>query len=112
MVLVQRVSNMQPAVLLRSALFVPGTRPEFLTKAEAAKPDAIILDLEDSVPPQAKDQARSSVAAALRVRSDRLTLVRINNPQGGMVEADVGALAPHVSQVIVLPKLESVEHVG
>src|SRR4051794_37122841 len=112
MVLVQRVSNMQPAVLLRSALFVPGTRPEFLPKAEAAKPDAIILDLEDSVPPQAKGHARSSVAAALQARSDRLTLVRINHPQGGMVEADVGALAPHVSQVIVLPKLESVEHVG
>ena len=103
---------MQALTILRSVLFVPGTRPEFLPKAEAAKPDAIILDLEDSVPPQAKDQARSVVAAALRARKGSLTLLRINHPQGGMIDADVAALAPHASQTILLPKVESGEDVA
>src|SRR5271156_5222293 len=67
--------NMDSFPILRSLLFVPGSRPEFLPKAEAAKPDAIILDLEDSVPVHAKDQARRVVAKALRERADRLTAV-------------------------------------
>lgn len=103
---------MTPITVLRSALFVPGTRPEFLSKAEAAKPDAVVLDLEDSVPPLAKQKARSVVATALRARPDRLTLVRINHPQAGMVEEDIAALAPYASQAIVLPKVESVEDVA
>jgi len=97
--------------ILRSLLFVPGSRPEFLPKAEAAKPDAIILDLEDSVPVHAKDQARRVVAKALRERADRLTAVRINHPALGMIDADVAALAPHASQLVLLSKVNSIEDV-
>lgn len=102
---------MTPATTLRSALFVPGTRVEVLPKADAAKPDAVILDLEDAVPVQGKAVARVSVAAALRARTDRLTLVRINHPSQNMVEDDVASLAPHDLQAIVLPKVESVADV-
>lgn len=103
---------MKTTAPLRSALFVPGTRLEILPKAEAAKPDVIILDLEDSVPPQGKEQARLDVAAALRNRSDRLTIVRINHPGLGMIEQDVAALAPHAAQVLMLPKVDASECVA
>ena len=46
----------------RSYLFVPGNRPERFDKALASGADTIILDLEDAVPPDAKDGARDSVA--------------------------------------------------
>ena len=47
---------------LRSLLFVPGDRPERFAKAAESGADAIILDLEDSVAPAAKDKARAAVA--------------------------------------------------
>ena len=99
---------MKPASILRSALFVPGTRLEILPKADAAMPDAVILDLEDAVPVQGKAKAREAVAAALRTRADRLTFVRINHPAHNMVDEDVAILAPHGSQAVILPKLEAV----
>lgn len=99
---------MKPAPILRSALFVPGSRLEVLPKADAAKPDAVILDLEDAVPLQGKATAREAVTAALRTRADRLTLVRINHPAHNMLEEDVATLAPRGSQAVILPKLESV----
>lgn len=102
---------MRPSTILRSALFVPGTRLEILPKADAVKPDAVILDLEDAVPMQAKAGARTAIAAALRTRTDRLTLIRINHPAHNMVEDDIAALAAHGSQAIVLPKVESVSDV-
>lgn len=96
--------NFLPVV--RSILFVPGIRPEFIAKAAAAGPDALVLDLEDSVAHDAKDAARSHVAEALRLRGDRLTLIRVNHPQLGMLEQDLSVLAPHALQAIVLPKVE------
>src|SRR5258708_13468558 len=93
--------------ILRSLLFVPGSRPELLHKAEASGPDAIVLDLEDSVPPDAKIQARAAVTDALRQRAGRLTFIRINHPTLGMLEQDVITLAAHGSQVVMLPKVES-----
>src|SRR4051794_34463536 len=50
---------------LRSLLFVPGDRPERMEKALGLGADALILDLEDSVAPPAKPQARREVAAFL-----------------------------------------------
>lgn len=96
--------NFLPVV--RSILFVPGIRPEFIAKAAAAGPDALVLDLEDSVAHDAKDAARKHVAEALRLRGDRLTLIRVNHPQLGMLEQDLSVLAPHALQAIVLPKVE------
>jgi citrate lyase subunit beta/citryl-CoA lyase len=92
---------------VRSILFVPGIRPEFIPKALSAEADALVLDLEDSVSHHAKTQAREHVSHALRQASDRLTLVRINHPSCGMLEDDLAVLAPHPLQMIVLPKVES-----
>jgi citrate lyase beta subunit len=52
----------------RSLLFVPGNRPERFAKALAAGADAVCIDLEDAVPPDAKDQARAAVMAWLERR--------------------------------------------
>ena len=97
--------------VVRSILFVPGIRPEFIAKAEVVRPDALVLDLEDSVAHDAKDAARKHVAEALRVRGDRLTLIRVNHPQLGMLEQDLSVLAPHAMQAIVLPKVEQASEV-
>jgi citrate lyase subunit beta/citryl-CoA lyase len=51
----------------RSWLFVPGDTPAKIEKAGGVPADALILDLEDSVAPGRKAEARDYVAAALRV---------------------------------------------
>lgn len=102
---------MESIVPLRSLLFVPGARPDFLGKAEAARPDAIVLDLEDSVPIQGKGEARAFVGATLQGRTERLTFIRINHPKLGMIEDDLAVLAPHRFQSIIVPKVESVDAV-
>ena len=50
---------------LRSLLFVPGNRERFLAKLEALRPDAAILDLEDSIPPSEKATASGSLTLAV-----------------------------------------------
>ena len=49
----------------RTLLFAPGSRIELLTKAQLGAADAMIFDLEDSVPLNAKDEARKNVQQAL-----------------------------------------------
>jgi citrate lyase subunit beta/citryl-CoA lyase len=97
--------------ILRSVLFVPGSRIEILSKAEAAGPDAVVLDLEDSVATHTKDQARRNVAAALRQRADCLTIIRFNHPDLRMLEHDVSVLAAHSAQLVLVPKVASVDDV-
>ena len=91
---------------LRSFLFVPGTRTNLLPKALATGADAIILDLEDSVPPAQKDQARRSVAVELAQSPERLTFLRINHPRLGHLDQDLAVLAPHGAQAVMVPKVE------
>jgi len=63
-------------MLPRSYLFVPGNRPERFEKALASGADAVIVDLEDAVPPDQKDAARRSVSAWLAAAKP--VVVRIN----------------------------------
>ena len=53
----------------RSVLFVPGNRPELAAKAPRSAPDAVVLDLEDAVPPAAKAAARADVPRGRRPSS-------------------------------------------
>jgi citrate lyase subunit beta/citryl-CoA lyase len=100
----------QPPV--RSILFAPGCRPELFGKAADSGADAIALDLEDSVPTEAKPEARAAVAAWLSTAADRLTLVRINHPARGGLDADLSILAPHANQAVMAPKIERPEDIG
>ena len=78
---------------LRSLLFVPGDRPERFAKAAESGADAIILDLEDSVAPAAKDKARAVVAdyLAAPLSGPVRRLVRINPVDGGTLAEDLAA---------------------
>jgi malyl-CoA/(S)-citramalyl-CoA lyase len=69
-----------PFRLMRSMLFVPAARPEMLRKAAASDADAVCLDLEDSVAPDAKPAARAHAIEALRELDfgRRVRILRIN----------------------------------
>jgi len=91
----------------RSRLYLPGTQAKLMLNAGIHKPDAIILDLEDSVSPAEKDAARLIVRNALRTLdffgSERM--VRIN--QGKMGLKDLEAIVPHNVHLILVPKVEN-----
>lgn len=89
---------------LRSLLFVPGDRPERFEKALASGTDALILDLEDSVVPAKKPEARAAVAAFLQSAHDAHIFVRVN-PLGSEWNAGDCDIA-RAANGAVLPKAE------
>src|SRR6202043_1326504 len=89
---------------VRSMLLVPGIRRDFLQKAPNAGADALVLDLEDSVPAAAKSEARAVVASALAQSAGNLTFIRFNHPSVGTLDNDLTVLAPHENQAIMLSK--------
>lgn len=98
--------------LRRTRLYVPGNTPRFFHNAALRHPDAVILDLEDSVAPEEKDAARILVRNALRAVSFQGAekMVRINAPPVGL--DDVRALAAHGVHAFVLPKIEDPDAVA
>src|SRR5690349_5949643 len=89
-------------------LFCPADRPERFAKAAAAA-DVVILDLEDGVGPDTKDEARRAVQATLL--DPERTIVRVN-PAGTDDHArDVEALAGTPYSTVMLAKTESAEQV-
>lgn len=90
---------------LRSLLFVPGDRPDRMLKAVRSSADAVILDLEDSVAPARKAEARAALKGFLaNDSSPTLTFVRINSLDSGLARADIDALVDHRPDGLVLPK--------
>ena len=98
--------------MFRSMLFVPATNDKFIAKAAERGADAIILDLEDSIPPAQKANARAALADAIpRCRSERGEVwVRVNRPFRTCVD-DLIAAVHGGADGIMLPKAESGEHV-
>lgn len=91
---------------LRSLLFVPGDRPDRMEKALGAVADALILDLEDSVIPAAKPEARHKVAHFLGANRGARLWVRINPLGGAEADKDLIAILHDHPDGIVLPKAE------
>lgn len=91
---------------LRSLLFVPGDRPDRMEKALAAGADAVILDLEDSVVPANKPEARRAVADFLIGHQTAPLWVRINPLGGPEADKDLAAIVAGRPDGIVLPKAE------
>lgn len=93
---------------LRSLLFIPGDSEKKLGKADAAGADALILDLEDSVSPVNKPQARAMVRDFLlaRPREQRASelWVRINPLDTSLALIDLAAVAAAAPNGIMLPK--------
>lgn len=89
----------------RSWLFVPASRPERIAKARNSGAHAVIVDLEDAVPPDDKPAARAAAAAALAAGAP--LLVRINAAGTPWFEDDVRMVAAASGIAgIVLPKAE------
>jgi citrate lyase subunit beta/citryl-CoA lyase len=97
--------------LRRSRLYLPGNEPKFMVNAGLHHPDAVILDLEDSVHPAEKDAARLLVRNALRC-IDFLTaerMVRINQIPLGLEDLEI--IIPEAPDLILIPKTEEPGHV-
>lgn len=96
----------------RSLLFVPGDRPDRFAKAGASDADAIVLDLEDAVAPDAKPQAREHVGGWLRghAAAHVTAVVRINAAGTDAHEDDVAA-ARRLGRPVMLPKAEDPAHI-
>ena len=91
----------------RSRLYLPGTQAKLMLNAGIHQPDAIILDLEDSVAPSEKNSARIIVRNALRTLDffGAERMVRIN--QGNLGLKDLEAIVPHNVHLILVPKVEN-----
>jgi citrate lyase subunit beta/citryl-CoA lyase len=94
----------------RSCLTVPGDDERKLAKAAALEPDEVILDLEDAVAAERKDEARDTVARALREHEWRAGTVAVRVNRGSAEDLElVRELKP---DVVVLPKVESAEELA
>ncbi len=92
----------------RSVLYMPGANERALDKARGLDADALILDLEDAVAPDAKAQARERVAQALRQGGygRRECVVRVNALDTPWGRDDVRAIAGAGADAVLLPKVE------
>jgi len=96
-----------PQRLARSYLFVPGNRPDRFDKAVRSAADAVIVDLEDAVPPADKSAARAALAGWLTPSSR--VLVRVNSADTAWFADDI-ALCSHPGVAgVVVPKAESAD---
>jgi citrate lyase subunit beta/citryl-CoA lyase len=96
--------------MMRSLLFVPADGGAKLDKAMASGADAVILDLEDSITPERKAQARAAALEFLKAAQTKKPrprlLVRINGLDTGMIDADLEAVVAGRPDAIVFPKAE------
>jgi len=113
-VLPDRIALPEPSErerLRRSRLYLPGSEPKYMINAALHGPDAIILDLEDSVHPNEKDAARLLVRNALRavdfLQCERM--VRINQLPLGL--EDLTEVVPECPDLILIPKTENATQV-
>ncbi|MFG3153337.1 HpcH/HpaI aldolase/citrate lyase family protein [Streptomyces sp. NPDC048219] len=92
-----------PVSTARTLLFVPGNRPDRFDKAARSGADLVVVDLEDAVAPEDKEEARQ--AAADWPGLGGRTVVRVNPPGTAWFEADLATAAGHGCPVMV-PKAE------
>ena len=92
----------------RSALYMPGSNPKAMAKARELPADAIILDLEDSVAPDAKPEARDRIVEAVKAGGfgDREVLIRVNGLHTPWGEADLEAAVAAAPDGVLLPKVD------
>lgn len=103
---------------VRIILFAPGSKERVMAKALESGADAVLLDLEDSVPLASKAEARSlvakvidGVAAAGTGRDGPAVFVRTNAAATGLLDDDLAAIVRPGLEAIFIPKVESVSEV-
>ena len=96
---------------IRSYLYVPGDDPRRIEKALDTEADAVVIDLEDAVAPNRKEEARETVAGVLGSRAAKPVFVRVNTLGSELAARDIDAVvSPHLAG-LRLPKVESLESV-
>ncbi|MFQ5999053.1 MAG: HpcH/HpaI aldolase/citrate lyase family protein [Candidatus Bathyarchaeia archaeon] len=96
--------------LFRSLLFTPGNNEKMISKAFTLDADAVILDLEDAVPPEEKPTARRIVSETISKARGHV-YARVNSLPTGMTNEDIGKVVQPNITGIVLPKVMSAEDV-
>jgi citrate lyase subunit beta/citryl-CoA lyase len=100
---------------LRAALFAPGSKERVMGKALTSGADAVILDLEDSVPIAAKAEARAlvgrTIGAAAGSAAGPAIFVRTNATATGMLADDLAAIVRPGLAAVLMSKVESVDEV-
>jgi citrate lyase subunit beta/citryl-CoA lyase len=94
----------------RSALYLPASNPKAISKAQTLPCDTVILDLEDSVAPEAKESARQQAAAAVRQGSfgSRTVVIRVNGLETAWGADDMEAASAASPDAILVPKIDSI----
>jgi len=101
---------MKKLEFVRSALFVPGNRPDRVDKAVRTDADVVIIDLEDAVPPGLKVETRVSVRDKVKEHGDHRMLVRVNGPETVFMQGDLEAVVCDSLSGVMVPKIESPEN--
>jgi len=98
----------------RSALYMPASNSRAIEKARGLPCEVVILDLEDAVAPEAKDEARANAVAAARSGGfgDRELVIRINALGTPWAEADLAAVVASGADAILAPKVSDAETVA
>jgi citrate lyase subunit beta/citryl-CoA lyase len=105
---------MAGAALMRSVLTVPVIVPRFVEKAPGSGADVVCLDLEDSIPPDEKSNARELAAAAIEAmpRGAFALFVRVNGVATGLLAEDLRAVVGPGLDGIILSKADTAEMVA
>ncbi len=99
------------AILIRTALFVPGNRPDRIEKAFGTGADVIIIDLEDAVPLAEKESSRPNVREKVAQFADRMILVRTNALGSDFIKGDLDEAIVEGVNGIILPKVERADDI-
>ena len=95
----------------RSVLYMPGSNARAIEKARTLPVDGVILDLEDAVAPEAKEQARNQVVEAVKAGGfgNREVFIRVNGLESPWHADDLSAAAHAGPDAILVPKVSTVE---
>lgn len=96
---------------IRTALFVPGNRPDRVDKAVNSGADAVIIDLEDAVALREKEEARPMVREKILEHVDRKIIVRVNAMDSQFFQGDLNEVIVPGLRCIIVPKVEQVDHI-
>lgn len=98
---------------MRSALFLPASNPRAIEKARGLPADAVILDLEDAVAPEAKAEARAAAVAAVNAGgfAAPTLAVRVNALDTEWGAGDLAAIAASRADAVLVPKVATAEDI-
>ena len=98
--------------IIRSALFVPGNRLDRIDKAFRFNPDIVIIDLEDSVPMNQKNETRNDLREKLGNFKDRKYMIRVNAINTEFFQNDIKKLLLDGLFAFMVPKVETLDDIN